>query len=282
MNGARFTASTGMGSFSTSLDTNLPFLSNPMGYSFFGLDSGASSSQTRVSRNVSLSSSASADTTIRAESASNTRTAPNLDNLWGIGKDNSIIDDDAERDQNYESTKNDLADEYSSGPSLDEASKSTAIEEETGSEAVLDTAEAVEGIEGATPWGMAAIINQQIGSSVNSVITAQQQTQSSQDYMNNMNQHGVNVSLNAGLIRDQQDNTIRNQQAYGNFGSLFGPIGTMVGRDIAGTVQAPSGVFNTAASSSGWINPTDTVAANSASSATQSGQSTMDDNIDND
>lgn len=273
--GIRFATTANVEPFSTFGDSNLSIFSNPMGYNIIN-NSGSSSSF-----KASSSSSKASDATRnnfrggykRQGSGGNSEYG-----RWSNENNYTIIDDDEAREQQFDDNRPEETSEEA--PTLEELSSPAQIAEETGVEASQLAAETVEVAESATPWGLAAIINQQVGQGLNSVLTSQTQNVSSQDYMQNMNQHGVNVGLNASLIQNQQEQTIRNQQTYGNFGSMLGPIGTLIGHAIAGTVQANPSVFNTAASSSGWVNPTDTVAANSASSATQSDQSTMQDNVD--
>ncbi|ASK12209.1 hypothetical protein [Lasius niger virus 1] len=269
MNGIPSTsASFGSQHLSSAVDPSLSFLSNPMGISFFGNSNYGTPNQIFNKGSNSLSSDAAANTYI-GSSASDSR---QLDALWGIGDDNPIIDDDQKALDDYDASKSDPSFNY--GPGEESAAIDTDIPIETG------IAEGAEIASAGTPWGLAALINQQVGQSVNSAITTGQENISSQDYMSNINQHGVNVGLNASLIQNQQQQTIKAGSAGGGIGSIFGPLGALIGHAVAGTVQANPDLFNTAASSSGWINPTDTTAANSASAAAPTGDSTMQDNVD--
>nr|WPV03045.1 hypothetical protein [buhirugu virus 17] len=273
--GIRFSLTPNVESLSSFGDSDLPLFSNPLGYSIVN-NIGGSASFSATSKNIQNSTAT--KNYFRGKAYGQTSGGDSQYGRWSDEHNYTIIDDDEVRDQQFE--ENGPSETNEQAPTLEELSSPTGIAEETGVEASQLAAETVEVAESSTPWGLAAIINQQIGQGVNSILTSQSQNVSSQDYMQNINQHGVNVGLNASLIQNQQEQTIRNQQSYGNFGSILGPVGTLIGHAIAGTVQANPSIFNTAASSSGWINPTDTVAANSASSATQSGQSTMIDNVD--
>nr|UXD80067.1 hypothetical protein [Lasius niger virus 1] len=254
---------------SSAADSGLSFLSNPMGLSFFGNTNFGTPNQIFTKSSNSLSSDAAANTYLSGTTPADSR---QLDSLWGIGDDNPVIDDNQQAMDDYNTTRSDPSFDYSTD--ADNLAIDTDIPIETG------IAEGAEIASAGTPWGLAALINQQVGQSVNSAITTGQENISSQDYMNNINQHGVNVSLNASLIQNQQQQTIKAGSAGGGIGSIFGPLGALIGHAVAGTVQANPDLFNTAASSSGWINPTDTTAANSASAASQSGNSTMQDNVD--
>lgn len=209
-----------------------------------------------------------------------------LDRAWGIGPDNDIIDDDNVRERTYleNSYLNDNA-THNAESASETPSGDTFELLDTGNgedEDVLDTPEIFTGIAEAeevgassTPLGIAALINQQVGQGLNQALTASMQNTQSQDYIQNIQQHGVNVQLNADLIKSAEQQTIDAKTAGGNLASLFGPLGTIIGRAAAGTVQQNSNFLNTDASFSGWVNPSDTGIANSASTADPSGQSDM-------
>lgn len=263
-------------------NSNLSFLSNPMGLSFFGNSNNSANIKNSIFKTDTISDSAASANSTRFSSASNVRSV-DLDKLWGIGEDNPIIDDNAVKEQSYLESKTEATDE--TGDRMEDLETGTGNEAEGGA---IDTditieegiAEGAEVASAGTPWGLAALINQQVGASFNNAITTGQENQSSQDFQQNMNQHGVNVSLNANLLQQQQQQTIKADSAGGAIGSIFGPLGVLIGHAVAGTVQANPNLFNTAGSSQGWVNPTDTTASNSASTASLSGQSTMVDNVD--
>lgn len=158
-----------------------------------------------------------------------------------------------------------------------------AIAEDAGAESVegAETVlEAGEAAEASNPWGIAAIIAQQIGSAINSAMTTTLTNQQTADYQQNINQHGVNVAQNADLIRQNEQQTISSKESAGTIGSFVGPFGALAGRAIAGNTQPNQSVLNTDNSFIGRVDPTDTGIAGSASTAAASGVSSMTDSID--
>lgn len=278
MNGLHPSTSINFGTqYSTTVnDPSLSFLSNPMGLSFFGNSNSQASNTANFSISNKFSNSGSTSVYSRFGTTSNVRQV-NLNQLWDIGRDNPIIDDDEIREQSWLQNRPDFEEAPSDSPQLPESEITEATPEIEIAEGIAEGAEVASS---ATPWGLLALLNTQMGQSLNSAITTGQQNQASQDYQNNMNQHGVNVALNASLIQQNQEQTIRAGESGGAIGSLFGPIGTLIGHAVAGTVQANPSLFATAASSSGWVDPTNSTAANSASTASVANDSTMQDNVD--
>lgn len=148
------------------------------------------------------------------------------------------------------------------------------IAEETGVVAADAVAEGVAG-----PVGLALMANQQLGQAVASGMTSAEKTQSSKDLNQNLLQHGLNVDLNAQLIQSNQQATIQNQESGAFIGSMFGPIGALIGHAVAGVVSANPTSFLTANSFVGDVNPTDTGIVAAQSTAAATGQSTMQDNV---
>lgn len=157
------------------------------------------------------------------------------------------------------------------------AEEDAATESIEGSEAVLEAGEAAEAT---NPWGLAAIVNQQVGSAVNQAMTTQLSNQQTADYQQNINQHGVNVGLNADLIRQNEQQTISSKESAGTIGSFFGPLGALIGQSIGGSTQPNQQILQSANSFQGRIDPTDTGISGSASTAAMSGISSMTDSID--
>lgn len=281
MNGYHPSSTVNFGSqyIQTADDSSLSFLSNPMGLSFFGSTSSQASNIKSNTGLMQFSNQRDYSQTSRFSQTPNVR-QNDLDRIWGIGEDNTIIDDDQVKENSYFENANEIGQLSSDAPTSIEETAESAAEIGKDVETVEGIAEGAEIATSATPWGLLALLNTQIGQTLNSAISTAQQNQSSQDYQSNMNQHGVNVALNAGLIQQQQNQTIRSGESGGAIGSLFGPIGTLIGHAVAGTVQANPGIFNTAASSQGWINPTNSVAVGSASAAAVADDSTMQDNVD--
>lgn len=146
-----------------------------------------------------------------------------------------------------------------------------------GTEAILETGEAAEAT---NPWGIAAIINQQLGSAVNEAMTTRLSNEQTADYQQNINQHGVNVGLNADLIRQNEQQTISTKSSAGAIGSFFGPLGALIGQSLSGNSQPNQNVLNTANSFIGQVNPTDTGISGAASTSAASGISSMTDSVD--
>lgn len=131
------------------------------------------------------------------------------------------------------------------------------------------------------PVGMAAYVSQQVGQGINSIQSANTTAQIAKDYAANSQAHGVNVGRNSDLIKQQQE-AIRDKAFQGgSIGSLFGPIGALIGHAIGGLHESNPTLLNTAVSPGGQFNPSDTRVANSASSAAPSGISTLQDNVTN-
>lgn len=187
---------------------------------------------------------------------------------WGFAG-NPIIDDD-ERVQSF-TNEPEIASTTEAAETAEEAIDATG--------AVELSEAALAGAEGSTPWGMAAIINQQLGAAVSQSIVSSLQNQSSSDYVQNMQQHGLNVGLNADIIRSQQENVIRNQQVGGTIGSFFGPLGALIGHAIAGYSSGTSSQLATAGSFQGWVNPQQTNIVASAQTSSDNGAQTQVNNV---
>nr|AXL96891.1 hypothetical protein [Solenopsis invicta virus 2] len=188
---------------------------------------------------------------------------------WGV-KDSPIIDDD-ERVQSNLETETEIPNEAEEG--LSETVEAVG-EVTTGVEAAEATAAV------STPWTLLAIANQQLGQAVSTAHVSGLQQQSSADYTANMQSHGLNVGLNADLIREQQSQTISRQQAGGSIGSLLGPLGTLIGQAIAGYNSVNQEDLKTAASFNGYINPQMSNIVASQTTSGDAGQATQVDNVD--
>lgn len=184
---------------------------------------------------------------------------------WGVS-DSPIIDDD----ERVQSSRSEDA---------------PGIESTTGNSEIAE--EAVEGLtEGetiasaSTPWTLAAIVNQQLGEVTSKAMTTGLQNQSATDYAQNIQQHGLNVGLNAGIIQSQQENTIRNQELGGSIGSFFGPIGALIGHAVAGYASVNQDQLKTAGSFQGMVDPLSSGIVASQTTAGDQGQTTQVDNVD--
>lgn len=183
---------------------------------------------------------------------------------WGVS-DSPIIDDDERVQSSVQEDE----------PSIE----STTEELNTAEEAVEGLTEGEAIASASTPWTLAAIVNQQLGEVTSRAITSGLQNQSSTDYAQNMQQHGLNVGLNASIIQSQQQNTIRNQEIGGSIGSFFGPIGALIGHAVAGYASVNQDQLKTAGSFEGMINPLQSGIVASQSTAGDLGQQTQVDNV---
>lgn len=159
-------------------------------------------------------------------------------------------------------------------PYAAEALEGTATE-------AANVAEVGEGVaEASNPVGLALLVNQQLGSAVNQTINQGYEQQITKDQTQNAQAHGLNVGLNSALVRANQEQTLSNQNLGGTIGSLFGPLGALIGHAIAGTVPAQSNYLNTATSFGGNINPSLDSVVNAQTTEQQSSTSQISDNVD--
>lgn len=184
---------------------------------------------------------------------------------WGVS-DSPIIDDD-ERVESYTPIED--------APSIESTTDESGVAEE----AIEGLTEGEAIASASTPWTLAAIVNQQLGEVTSKAITTGLQNQSATDYASNIQQHGLNVGLNAGIIQSQQENTIRNQDLGGSIGSFFGPIGALIGHAVAGYASVNQDQLKTAGSFQGMINPLQSGIVASQSTAGDLGQQTQVDNV---
>lgn len=131
----------------------------------------------------------------------------------------------------------------------------------------------------AGPLGLALMVNQQLGQAVAQGMSSATETQIASDKTSNLLQHGLNVDLNANMIQANQEATRQNQETGAMIGSMFGPIGALIGHAIAGYVSASPSQFQTASSFNGPVDPTDTGIVATQSTSAMTGQSDMVDNV---
>jgi hypothetical protein len=187
-----------------------------------------------------------------------------LNDPWGVS-DSPIIDDDERAGSSSGETSG-----------IESATRDTDIAEE----AVEGLTEGEAIASASTPWTLAAIVNQQLGEVTSKAMTTGLQNQSASDYAQNIQQHGLNVGLNAGIIQSQQENTIRNQELGGSIGSFFGPIGALIGHAVAGYASVNQDQLKTAGSFDGMVNPQQSGIVASQTTAGDQGQQTQVDNVD--
>lgn len=183
---------------------------------------------------------------------------------WGLNN-SPIIDDDERVISNTDNVESEIPE------TMQEAETGIELESAIPEAAAIGAAES-------TPWTLAAIVNQQLGQATSQAITTGLQNQQASDYAQNMGVHGLNVGLNADIIRSQQDMTIRNQQLGGTIGSFFGPIGALIGHAVAGYASSNASQLQTAGSFNGYVNPLQT---GITSSMTTAGGTTAMEQVDN-
>lgn len=231
------------------LDVNFPFMSNSMGFNFLNPSDLYS---------VGFKNNTTDESGVNEFAGSSTASAISDSRYSYTIEDGTVVP-----------KFNDVAD-------LSEVT-STAGEAEEAIEAV-SSGEAI--AEGSNPVGLALLVNQQLGSAVNNTMNQGTEQQITKDMILNSQQNGLNVGLNTQLIRAAQEQTRSNQDLGGTIGSLFGPLGALIGHAIAGVVQPDANLLNTANSFQGAVNPSDTGAVASASTASLTGQSNLVDNVD--
>lgn len=102
---------------------------------------------------------------------------------------------------------------------------------------------------------------------------AHDQEQIGMDYEKNSMQKGIHAQQQADIIRTQQQNQSNLESAYGAAGSIFGPVGAIVG-NLIGKAQANKSdpYMKTAYSNQGKVNPQDTGVVNTSSSLGTTGE----------
>lgn len=182
------------------------------------------------------------------------------------GYQSSIASDS---DYGFKNTDSDILPPYAEIAEVGEAEEASTVAE---------SAEAV--AEGSNPVGLALLVNQQLGSAVNDTINQSFEQQITRDQTQNSQAHGLNVALNTQLVRANQQQTLSNQNLGGTIGSLFGPLGALIGHAIAGTVPAQSNFLDTATSFQGNVNPSLDSIVNAQTTEQQSSTSQISDNVD--
>ncbi|UCR92513.1 MAG: hypothetical protein [Apis polycipivirus] len=154
-----------------------------------------------------------------------------------------------------------------SAPNISPSDSELSTEVTAGEELVEDSETAVEATEtglevaeGSTGVGLLAILNQQLGMATTSAMEASQNQQVTADFQHNAVQQGMGASLQASMIRDQEQNNVSKTAAISSIGSILGPLGSLAGQAIGQSIYQPSNPYdlNTANSFNGMFNPQDT------------------------
>lgn len=109
---------------------------------------------------------------------------------------------------------------------------------------------------------------------------AHDQEQINMDYERNSMQKGIHASQQADMIKSQQQTQSNLENAYGAAGSIFGPVGAIIG-NLIGNAQSnkTDPYMKTAYSNQGKVNPQDTGVVNTSSSMGTTGETQQINNL---
>lgn len=184
----------------------------------------------------------------------------------------SSLNDDVAKEPLPSSNASEISEDL---PSYKEFEEDLPAIEET-AESIETGAEAAEAVGGEASGGAGLVlmagqmaasgINSYLNSSINSGITSQ--------YQKNIQSPGLNSGLNAALIAQHNQANKDLIDAGGTIGSLFGPLGTLAGRQIASsfTSDIPMSTLDTAYSAYGRIDPQSDGINSTQSSVNASGE----------
>lgn len=82
------------------------------------------------------------------------------------------------------------------------------------------------------PLAIAAMLNQVAGGAVNSVMAGANQSTINSDFLHNIQQHGLNTTLNANIIKQGQETKAASASAFGSAGAALGPIWAALGHAL--------------------------------------------------
>lgn len=148
------------------------------------------------------------------------------DNFWGDSK--SLLDYD------------DLARQAAQTTATAETASTVAGGVGSG---LATTAGAISG-----PLAVAAMLNQVAGGAVNSAMAGADQSTINSDFLHNVQQHGLNTTLNANIIKQGQETKAASANAFGSAGAAFGPIWAALGHalGLGGESVNPDSLRNSA------------------------------------
>ncbi|QBL75892.1 putative capsid protein [Solenopsis invicta virus 8] len=127
--------------------------------------------------------------------------------------------------------------------------------------------------------GLGAYVSQQAGQGINSLLTNAETATQRSDYDKNIANLTLGGSQSANIIRNEQQKSIDSRNTAGAIGSLFGPVGALVGHALGGK-SFDSSVLNTFNSvTGGKVNPTDTGIAGSLNASASSGTTNISQNV---
>lgn len=82
------------------------------------------------------------------------------------------------------------------------------------------------------PLAVAAMLNQVAGGAVNSAMAGADQSTINSDFLHNIQQHGLNTTLNANIIKQGQETKAASASAFGSAGAALGPLWAALGHAL--------------------------------------------------
>lgn len=127
--------------------------------------------------------------------------------------------------------------------------------------------------------GLGAYVSQQAGQGINNLLTNAETATQRSDYERNMANLNLGGSQSANIIRAEQQKSIDSRNTAGAIGSLFGPVGALVGHALGGKSFDSSNLNTFNSITGGKINPTDTGIAGSLNASAASGTTNISQNV---
>lgn len=135
--------------------------------------------------------------------------------------------------------------------------------------------EAPQSVSGGSPDPVSQLVEVERENTKNAqgIKNAHDQEQINMDYQKNSMQKGIHAQQQAEMIKSQQQTQSNLENAYGAAGSIFGPVGAIIGNLIGNSQANKSDAYmKTAYSNQGKVNPQDTGVANTNSSLGATGE----------
>lgn len=145
---------------------------------------------------------------------------------------------------------------------------------------MLASSEAPKAIRGFSgTLGLGAYVSQQAGQGINNLLTNAETATQRSDYERNIANLNLGGSQSANIIRNEQQKSIDSRNTAGAIGSLFGPVGALVGHALGGKSFDYSNLNTFNSITGGKVNPTDTGIAGSLNASAASGTSNISQNV---
>lgn len=127
--------------------------------------------------------------------------------------------------------------------------------------------------------GLSAFVAQQAGQGINDLMTNSETAQQRADYATNMQNLHLGGEQSANIVKDQQQGSIDSKNTAGMIGSLFGPVGTLVGHALGGKSFDSESMKTFNSITGGKVDPTDSGISGSLNASAASGTSTIQQNV---